>query len=377
MINLSKSANNPDPEFWKRRRVLLTGHTGFKGSWLALWLLEMGAEVTGIALEPSERPNLFEQLQLSKRINHYSIDIRNPNLVWEALAMSSPEVVIHLAAQPLVRRSYIEPVLTWETNVMGTINILEAIRQLSEPCTAVMITTDKVYRNNEWLFGYRENDVLGGQDPYSSSKAAAEHAIHCWRASYCGNASDQNPHLRIASARAGNVIGGGDWAQNRIVPDVVRALSNGEPIHVRNPHSTRPWQHVLEPLSGYILLAECMHKSAAKNLMTEASALESSFNFGPALEANRSVQHLVEEALLHWQGSWSQSNENASSHESTLLSLNIDKAHHLLGWSPRWSFSKTVERTIRWYRNVHEQQNSAVACCLSDLEDYLHNKERV
>jgi CDP-glucose 4,6-dehydratase len=233
----------PDRAFWSGRRVLLTGHTGFKGSWLALWLLDLGAKVIG----------LFAQLQLDQRLDHRIGDIRDPSVLSGLVAETRPQVVLHLAAQPLVRRSYAEPAATWATNVMGTIHLLEALRRLEAPCTAVLITTDKVYRNNEWLYGYRENDPLGGHDPYSSSKAAAELAIASWRASFCGNQPHQTPHLRIASARAGNVIGGGDWAADRIVPDAMRALAKHETIGVRNPGATRPWQHVLEPLGGYML----------------------------------------------------------------------------------------------------------------------------
>ena len=248
----------PDPAFWQGKRVLLTGHTGFKGSWLALWLCELGAQVTGFALAPDTQPSLFDQLGLAGRLDHHIGDLRDPAALRELVAASQPEVVLHLAAQPLVRRSYAEPVLTWETNVLGTIHLIEALRPLAHPCAAVLITTDKVYRNNEWLYGYRENDPLGGHDPYSSSKAAAELAISSWRASYCGSLPHQSPHLRLASARAGNVIGGGDWAADRIIPDTVRSLRAGEPITLRNPTATRPWQHVLEPLGGYLALAEAL-----------------------------------------------------------------------------------------------------------------------
>jgi CDP-glucose 4,6-dehydratase len=352
-----------DPSFWQGRRVLLTGHTGFKGSWLALWLLELGARVTGLALEPEGSPNLFTQLGLAERLDHRLGDIRNPALVRQVLADSQPDIVLHLAAQPLVRRSYAEPVATWETNVMGTIHLLEALRALEHPCAAVLITTDKVYRNNEWVYGYRENDPLGGHDPYSSSKAAAELAIASWRASFCGRAPHQTPHLRLASARAGNVIGGGDWAADRIVPDAMRALAAGEPIGVRNPAATRPWQHVLEPLGGYLLLAE--------RLSSGASALETAFNFGPALEANRSVRALVQEALRHWPGRWDDRSDPASPHEAGLLHLVVDKAHHELGWAPRWPFATTVERTVNWYRRVQQQKASALECCRDDLAAYL------
>jgi CDP-glucose 4,6-dehydratase len=274
----------------------------------------------------------------------------------------NPEIVLHLAAQPLVRLSYQKPTETWSTNVMGTIHLLEALRMLDQACSAVLITTDKVYRNHEWLYGYRENDPLGGHDPYSSSKAAAELAIASWRSSFCGDFPHQTPHLRIASARAGNVIGGGDWARDRIVPDAMRSLSRGQPIGVRNPGATRPWQHVLEPLGGYLCLAEAL---AASEQRARA------FNFGPQLEANRPVRQLVEEALRHWPGRWEDQSDSLAPHEASLLNLVIDRAHHELGWWPRWGFATTVERTVNWYRSVHEGGASPLECCLEDLTEYL------
>ena len=352
----------PNSSFWSGRRVLLTGHTGFKGSWLALWLLELGAHVTGLALPPETEPSLFTQLELERSLQHHLGDIRDAALLKELVAQTRPELVLHLAAQPLVRRSYAEPAATWATNVMGTIHLLEALRGLDQPCSAVLITTDKVYRNNEWLYGYRENDPLGGHDPYSSSKAAAELAIASWRASFCGSLPHQSPQLRIASARAGNVIGGGDWAADRIVPDAMRALGRGEPIGVRNPAATRPWQHVLEPLGGYLLLAE---------RLSADPSLADAFNFGPQLEAKRSVRELVEEALHHWPGSWVDQSDPGAPHEASLLNLVIDKAHHQLGWAPRWNFATTLERTVNWYRRLQQGQATALECCRADLAAYL------
>jgi CDP-glucose 4,6-dehydratase len=327
----------------------------------------LGAEVTGVALPPEMGGNLFDSLDLAAGMNHRIGDIRNPAVLREAVAACRPEVVLHLAAQPLVRLSYAEPAATWETNVMGTICLLEALRPLQEPCTAVLITTDKVYRNNEWLYGYRENDPLGGHDPYSSSKAAAELSIESWRSSFCGDQPHQARHLRIASARAGNVIGGGDWAADRIVPDAMRALAEARPIGVRNPSATRPWQHVLEPLGGYLLLAERLAGAE------DPSPLASAFNFGPQLEANRSVRELVEESLRHWPGAWLDQSDASSPHEASLLNLVIDKAHHQLGWAPRWPFATTIERTVRWYRQVHEGQADALACCRDDLNHFLNS----
>ena len=236
-------------DFWSEKKVLITGHTGFKGSWLTLWLNELKTKVTGISLEPDTEPNLFGQLHLQKSLHdHHIADIRDFGRISQIVKRCQPDVVFHLAAQPLVRRSYSDPLETWSTNVQGTLNVLEAIKSVQKPCAVVMVTTDKVYANKEWEYGYRECDELGGHDPYSASKAAAELAIASWRNSFCGEKKHQNSHIKIATARAGNVIGGGDWADDRIVPDAMRALAIGEKIDVRNPKATRPWQHVLEPL---------------------------------------------------------------------------------------------------------------------------------
>ncbi len=355
------------PSFWNGRRVLLTGHTGFKGSWLALWLSELGARVTGVGLEPEGDPHLFHQLRLSERLSHHIADIRDLDSLQSIAAASDPEVVLHLAAQPLVRRSYRDPLGTWSTNVQGSLNVLEALRPLGHPCAVVMITTDKVYANQEWDYGYRENDRLGGHDPYSASKAAAEIAIASWRSSFCGPASHQTQQLSIATARAGNVIGGGDWAEDRIVPDAARALAAGQSIPVRRPGATRPWQHVLEPLSGYLLLAERLAQSAGQ---PQANPYAEAFNFGPHLESNRPVRDLINEALLHWPGAWEDLSDPSEPHEAGRLHLQIDKAHHQLGWQPRWSFATTVARTLGWYRAVHENPAQAEKICLDDLASY-------
>ena len=358
-----------NPGFWKCKRVLLTGHTGFKGSWLALWLSELGATVTGLGLAPDTKPQLFNQLKLENRLHsHQLADIRDAQALATVVARTQPELVLHLAAQPLVRRSYDDPLGTWATNVQGSLNLLEALKPLQHPCAVVMVTTDKVYANQEWDYGYRECDRLGGHDPYSASKAAAELAIASWRASFCGNGVHQTPNLSIATARAGNVIGGGDWAPDRIVPDVMRALAEGMPISLRNPTATRPWQHVLEPLSGYLLLAESLFAEAESHISDDRYA--SAFNLGPSLEANRSVRELVEAVLQHWSGSWLDCSDPYNPHEAGRLHLQIDKAHHQLCWQPRWDFATTVNRTVRWYRSVHEGVNP-LEICLSDLELYL------
>ena len=366
-----------DPEFWAGRRVLLTGHTGFKGSWLSLWLRMLGAEVWGYALEPEPGRSLFRELGLAQSqgeadwgdLHHQLGDLNDPTALQEVVRQAKPQVVLHLAAQPLVRRSYRDPLGTWATNVQGTLQLLEALKPLNQACAVVLVTTDKVYANREWDYGYREEDRLGGHDPYSASKAAAELAIASWRASFCGSAAYQTPYLALATARAGNVIGGGDWAEDRVMPDAMRSLAAGEAIPVRSPWATRPWQHVLEPLGGYLVLAETLARAQADAKGTVNNPYAGAFNFGPSLEANRSVRELVEASLQHWPGRWRDCSDPAALHEAGRLHLQIDKAHHQLGWQPRWDFATTVARTVGWYRAVHEGA-SPLACCLADLVAY-------
>lgn len=346
----------PLSEHYRGKKVLITGHTGFKGAWLAEWLLLLGADVHGYSLPPPTQPSLFEQLGLAARIKHRVADVRDSAAVRQAVLACRPDFIFHLAAQPLVRLSYRQPVETYATNVMGTVNVLEAARQLPGPCAVVCITTDKCYENREWLYGYREEDPLGGYDPYSSSKAAAEIAIASWRRSFfpVGKiARGEIAPVGIASVRAGNVIGGGDWALDRIVPDCMRALARREAIAVRNPQATRPWQHVLEPLSGYLTLGASLHQALASPRTTDGTQLGklcSAFNFGPALDSNRPVRDVVEEILRHWQGKWADLSDPLAVHEAGLLNLATDKAHHLLGWKPRWHFAETIKKTVEWYR---------------------------
>ena len=352
-----------DASFWRDRRVFITGHTGFKGSWLLLWLLQLGAKVNGYALPAGPAPNLFRSLwpaPLGEFI-HLEADLGDQSALQRAVESAQPEVVLHLAAQSLVRESYSDPLGTWRTNVMGSLNLLEALNSLKHPCAVVMVTTDKVYENREWEHGYRETDRLGGHDPYSASKAAAELAVQSWRASFCGHSPHQTPHLRIATARAGNVIGGGDWAPDRIVPDAMRALAAQQPVRVRNPNATRPWQHVLEPLGGYLLLAQQLH--------SDPSPPCEAFNFGPSLNSNRPVRELVGAMLRHWPGTWQLDQEILPPHEASLLHLQIDKAHHKIGWKPRWDFCATVERTVSWYRDVAEGR-APLARSIEDLVVY-------
>jgi len=334
---------------FQNKTVWLSGHTGFKGAWLTQWLLGLGAKVQGFALEPEPGPALFTQLNLAAHIQHTIGDVRDPQAVTQSIRAAQPDFVFHLAAQPLVRRSYVEPVATYATNVMGTIHVLEAVRSLEKPCATILVTTDKCYENREWLHGYREEDPLGGYDPYSSSKAAAEIAIAAWRRSFFSNHAS-----RIASARAGNVIGGGDWAEDRIVPDCIRALQAGRRIPVRNKTATRPWQHVLEPLSGYLWLAARLAQSGSGN-----PALAAAFNFGPGHDANRTVAALVTEILKHWPGQWEDQSDPQAVHEAKLLQLATDKAHALLQWQPVWPFPETIRQTISWYRTAATQPDVA------------------
>jgi CDP-glucose 4,6-dehydratase len=336
--------------FYKGKRVFLTGHTGFKGSWLAEWLLMLGAEVHGYALDPQPHEILFDQLKLSERLSSdIRADILNPAELACALKAADPHVVLHLAAQPLVRLSYDIPVKTFATNVMGTAHLLEAVRENAKPCRVVCVTTDKCYENREWLHAYREEDPMGGHDPYSASKGAAEIVISSYRDSFFSQASGsgkQSNAINLASARAGNVIGGGDWATDRIVPDCVRAIRAGDPIPVRNKIATRPWQHVLEPLSGYLWLAATLKPETC-----------GAFNFGPALTSNRTVADLVQELTRHTGGEWVDATDPNALHEASKLNLATDKAFHLLGWQPVWNFEQTIKYTAEWYLGEENDRN--------------------
>ena len=352
---------------YRNKRVLITGHTGFKGAWLAEWLLDLGAEVTGFALPPSTDPSLFEQLGLQNRLNHIIGDVRDLTTLTHAVESARPDFIFHLAAQPLVRLSYEQPVETYATNVLGTVNLLEAVRQANRPCSVVCITTDKCYQNKEWVHSYREEDPMGGHDPYSASKGAAEIVISSYRSSYFSHPASA---IHLASARAGNVIGGGDWALDRIVPDSVRALAAGQPIQVRNKTSRRPWQHVLEPLSGYLHLAARLGREASTPSRSSPPALQSAFNFGPSLDSNQPVSQLVHELLQHWPGSWEDRSDPYAVHEANLLNLAIDKAFHLLHWEPTWNFAETIKQTAAWYRRCVSQPSLAKETALEQIRTY-------
>lgn len=334
MENLVNPAPMLDP---RGLRILVTGHTGFKGAWLSEWLLQEGGRVCGVALPPEQPNSLFEILDLGRRLDkHVLCDIRDTNALGRAVAECKPDVVFHLAAQALVRRSYRQPLLTWETNVMGTLNVLEAVRALGQPATVVVVTTDKVYRNREWEFAYREDDELGGHDPYSASKAACELAVASWRDSFAAAAQ-----VRVVTARAGNVIGGGDFSEDRIVPDCYTAWRQEQAVTLRNPLSTRPWQHVLEPLSGYLALAA--------HTISDHGPRITACNFGPGSAGDHTVESLVRLMAAHSSGrSWAVT-PGPHPHEARSLALSIDRARHVLGWTPRLSFEETVTWTDRGY----------------------------
>ena len=339
-------------ETFSGKRVLITGHTGFKGSWLSEWLMGLGAEVSGFALPAPTSPALFHQLQLQERLARHEIgDIRDLDRVCDFVQKVEPDFVFHLAAQPLVRLSYSQPLETYSTNIMGTANVLEALRLAARPCSVVAVTTDKCYENREWLHAYREEDAMGGYDPYSASKGAAELVISSYRRSFFSASSG----IRVASARAGNVIGGGDWALDRILPDCIRALCKGEAIPVRNKTATRPWQHVLEPLSGYLRLATALSFDGPSRIAPET--FQSAFNFGPSLESNQTVHSLVLEILKNWPGRWEDKSDPSAPHEAEKLNLATDKAFHLLNWTPAWSFEEAVRHTVCWYQSSQAFQS--------------------
>ena len=331
-------------EAFSGKTVLVTGHTGFKGAWLSIWLEQLGADVVGYALSPPTDPSLFDHCNIPAHLQHIEADLRNTERLKKVLAELRPDFIFHLAAQSLVLTSYAEPNETFETNIMGTISLLEAMRALQMRCVAVLITTDKVYENRECIQGYSESDPLGGHDPYSASKAAMEIVVASYRKSFF-NPKDIDRHgVSLATARAGNVIGGGDWAANRIVPDAIRALSAGEKFEVRHPRSRRPWQHVLEPLSGYLWLAALLGQPGGEQYAA-------AWNFGPLPEQQQTVGQLAAAIVTAWgEGAWYSGEYPQTPHEASTLELSIDKALAHLSWEPVWDFRTTVERTVRWYK---------------------------
>ena len=326
--------------FWNGKKVFITGNTGFKGSWLSLWLQDCGAILKGYSLEPNTQPNLFEAAAISKDMESIIGDIRDLEKITSAINEFNPEIIFHMAAQPLVRRSYKNPVETYTTNVIGTVNLLEAVRSTVSVKAVINITTDKCYENREWVWGYREDDPMGGHDPYSSSKGCSELVTTAYRKSYF-NYQDS---AKIASARAGNVIGGGDWADDRLIPDILKSFENNESVLIRNPSATRPWQHVLEPLSGYLLLAEKIYMSGDKYAQ--------GWNFGPQDKDVRPVKSIIEFLVNQWgnNANWSH-DRSEQPHEAKLLKLDISKANKLLGWSPKCNLYKSLESIIEWHKN--------------------------
>jgi CDP-glucose 4,6-dehydratase len=372
-----------NPTFWSSRKVFLTGHTGFKGSWLAFWLLSVGADLCGYALDPPTDPSLyrllgldaggphppsFDECGMSARLRSIRGDIRDLAALESAMRGFAPEVVIHMAAQPLVRLSYQNPVETYAVNVLGTVHLLDAVRHTPSVRSVVVITSDKCYENQEWHWPYREHEPMGGHDPYSSSKGCAELVTSAYRRSFFHPDLYASHHVAIASARAGNVIGGGDWAPDRLVPDIMRAFSLAAPVIIRNPEAVRPWQHVLEPLSGYITLAE--------RLYSDGPAFAEPWNFGPADSDARPVRDLVTELAYLWGdcASW-ESSAPESVHEANLLRLDSSKARAKLGWTPRWSFNQTLARTVEWYKAFYAGQDVR-ACTLNQIELFMQQAKR-
>jgi CDP-glucose 4,6-dehydratase len=350
---------------FRGKRVFLTGHTGFKGSWLAVWLRRLGASVYGYSLPPPTEPSNYALARVRELLAGETLaDIRDRARLAEALSGFGPDVVFHLAAQPLVRESYEKPAETFDVNVMGTASVLDAVRGLGRPCAAVCVTTDKCYENREQVWGYRECDPMGGHDPYSASKGAAEILIASYRRSFFSPGRLAEHGVQLASARAGNVVGGGDWARDRIVTDMVAALCAGRPVPVRNPHAIRPWQHVLEPLSGYLTLAASMLEAPGPKWCE-------GWNFGPVAGTELPVGRLAEAFVRAWGGgSWEDRSAPGQPHEATILRLSIEKAGWDLGWRPRWTCEEMVARTARWYKGVLREGADARAACEADIEAY-------
>lgn len=368
MINASTSQLFNE-DFFRKKKVFLTGHTGFKGSWLTLWLLKLGAEVHGYALEPPTEPSLFNLLGFNSstpQLFSQIADIRYGASLSAAMQQTQPDIVIHMAAQPLVRDSYNIPVETYATNVMGTVHLLEAVRQCVSVRAVVNVTTDKCYENREWIWGYRENEPMGGFDPYSSSKGCAELVTAAYRNSFFNvstfNSSTPQHGAAIATARAGNVIGGGDWASDRLIPDIIRAIMAGKPVKIRNPHAIRPWQHVLEPLSGYLTLAQRLYEQGA--------AYAEGWNFGPADEDAKPVGWIVERLCNQWGGSARYEIDNGDHpHEAHYLKLDCSKARMKLEWQPRWGLSQALDSIIEWVK-VYQAGSDIRGCCLKQIEEY-------
>jgi CDP-glucose 4,6-dehydratase len=354
-------------DFFAQKKIFVTGHTGFKGSWISLWLHELGAEVTGYALAPPTNPSLFELARVGDLLDSRIADVRDGKLLTQTILEVKPEIVIHMAAQPLVRDSYRNPVETYATNVMGTVHLLEAVRNCPSVKAVVNVTTDKCYENREWVWGYRENEPMGGFDPYSSSKGCAELVTAAYRQSYFSRHSssqDSNPPA-LATGRAGNVIGGGDWASDRLIPDCIRALLKREKIHIRNPHAIRPWQHVLEPLSGYLLLAQKLYENGCN--------YAEGWNFGPHDDDAKPVEWIVDRICSKWGDDAAYIIEDGEHpHEARYLKLDCTKARSELGWQPRWNLEKAIDSTVEWTL-AYKTGKDLREVCLTQINDYLHS----
>ncbi len=354
-----------DTAFWKDKRVFITGHTGFKGSWLCLWLHRLGANVYGYALQAPTDPSLFELGNINGFIRSTISDVRDGESVSKALLAAEPEIVIHMAAQPLVRDSYQIPVDTYSINVMGTVNLLEAVRKCRSVKAVINVTTDKCYENKEWVWGYREHERLGGYDPYSNSKACSELVTAAYRSSYFNPAAYSNHGVGIATARAGNVIGGGDWASDRLIPDCIRSLLKGEKIFIRNPQAIRPWQHVLEPLSGYLILARMLCEDGAR--YSEA------WNFGPEEKDARPVEWLVRSLCSKWGDGRYEIDKGNHPHEAHYLKLDCSKVKTRLGWRPRWGLDQALDSIVAWTHAYRDKKNVQEAC-FKQIEEYSRHE---
>lgn len=351
-----------DKSFWQEKRVFITGHTGFKGAWLCLWLHSLGANVTGYALQPPTSPNLFDICRLDKLVESIRGDVRNEADLQHALYKTKPEIVVHMAAQPLVRESYVRPSVTYATNVMGTVNLLEAVRSCASVRVVVNVTTDKCYENREWVWGYRENEPLGGYDPYSSSKACSELVTASYRNSFFSPKDYKKHNVAIATARAGNVIGGGDWAKDRLIPDCINSLLENQTIAIRNPQAIRPWQHVLEPLGGYLLLAQKLYQ--------EGTSFGESWNFGPCDSEAKSVEWMVKTLCEQWGShAFYEIDTCQQLHEANYLKLDCSKANIRLGWLPKWDAKTALSKVVEWYK-LYQQEQDMRNLCLHQIQSY-------
>lgn len=362
-MNPSKSV---DPTFWRGKKVFLTGHTGFKGSWMSLWLAHMGSQVTGYSLDPAYSPSIFELAQVGKQLaKDVRGDINHFENLKNALVDSKAEIVVHMAAQPLVRLSYREPIKTYLDNVMGTLNVLEAVRQCPWVKSVVIITTDKCYENREWVWPYREDEAMGGYDPYSSSKACAEIATAAWRRSFFENGGHP---AKVATVRAGNVIGGGDWSEDRLIPDAIRAINSKSTLSIRNPGAVRPWQHVLDPINGYLMLAERLYKNDKD--------ISPAFNFGPSEDDSVSVETVLNQFKSHWGDdfSWKIESSSTQPHEAGLLKLDSSRAKRQLGWKPRWNLSQALEQTATWYKSALRTDQNMRDVSIHQIETFIDDK---